>query len=189
MDRERFDALARRVGASGSRRAVLGGLVGAAALSGGLIADTDARNRRRRRRRQNAVVVCFGSATCEFRSGGGQDLDECAFINSTIMQGGNCGGCSLRQADLRGANLDGTQLGGASLREANLRGTSLIGADLRGAVLRGACLTDANLTNALTDGGSLKSTQLAGTYLCRTTLPDGQVANDNCGQLADCCSS
>lgn len=189
MDRERFDALARLLGAAGSRRAVLGGIVGAAVL--GTAFDVDAKKRKNRnkgkngkkgRKGKNSQEVCFGSAACEFKDQGGQDLAECNFSGTNVFVGNNCGGCSLRASNFSNADLSGTDLRGAGLRDANLNGATLINADLQGATLSGACLTDADLTGAKTDGGSLR-----GALFCRTTLPDGTVSNANCTSGDSCC--
>lgn len=190
MDRAHFDALARSLAGGTSRRAMLGTALGAAVLGLGLAAadDADARNskqrRRRRRRKQNAAAECYGTLTCQFSNAGGQDLDDCNFSGASTLEGGNCGGCSLRGADLSNASLTHTNFGGAGLRGANLRNSNLAGADLRGSSLRGACLTDANLSGAQVDGSTLR-----GSYQCRTTLPDGSVSNTNCSDAPSCCST
>ncbi len=191
MDRERFDALARLFGAAGSRRAVLGGLVGATVL--GTAFDVDAKKRKGRKKKNRkggkgrsnqppAQTTCFGNQTCVFKNTGGQDLAQCDFSNTDVMEGKNCGGCQLRAADLSGADLDGTDFRGASLRDANLNGATMVNARLEGAKLDGACLTDADLTGAGTDAGSL-----TGVKFCRTTLPDGSVSNANCASAGACC--
>jgi uncharacterized protein YjbI with pentapeptide repeats len=192
VDREHFDALARSLAGGTSRRAMLGTALGAAVVGLGLSAveatDHNKRQKHRRRRRknkkQNANAQCFGTLTCQFSNAGGQDLDDCNFAGTATLDGGNCGGCSLRQADLSGATLHHTNFGGASLRDANLRGADLTGADLRGASLRGACLTDADLTGAQLDGSTLR-----GSFQCRTTLPDGTISNTNCLDGGNCCAT
>ncbi len=188
MDRAHFDALARSLAGGTSRRAMLGTALGAAILGLGLreanAADNHKRRQRRRRKNKNknATTQCYGTKTCDFSNKGGQYLNDCNFAGSTALEGGNCGGCNLRDADLNNASLVETNLGGATLRNANLRGANLAGANLRGSSLRGACLTDVDLTDVQVSGSSLR-----GSYQCRTTLPDGTISNANCLDAGNCC--
>ncbi|NEU83222.1 pentapeptide repeat-containing protein [Nostoc sp. UIC 10630] len=100
-----------------------------------------------------------------------------ASLMGTDLRAANLQDADLRSANLRGANLRGANLRGANLTNANLTNADLTNANLTNTDLRGANLTDATLTNATVPKHKLKNA-----YLCKTTLPKGDVSNQNCGK-------
>ena len=178
MDRNRFDALARLLGATGSRRGALGALLGGALLGTGF--DAVAKNKKNNRNKKKNKTTCFGTESCPF-PGDGQDFEACNLAGSELE---SCDGCSFRRADLAEAGFDGGSYQGASFREANLRGADLSGADVSGASFRDACLIDADFTGANTDGA-----HFGGATFCNTTLADGSLDDSGCDQANACCGS
>lgn len=177
MDRTRFDALSRRLGAAGSRRSALGTVLGAALLGSGI--GVDAKKKKRRRRNQNnQPLTCFGTDVCEFPSPG-QDFADCDLSNTSME---NCSGCDFRRADLADVDFEGGNYQGSSFREANLRGADLAFTDISGASFRDACLVAADFLDANTDGADFRDA-----ILCNTTLSDGSIDNSGCDKLSDCC--
>ncbi|MGH2618874.1 MAG: pentapeptide repeat-containing protein, partial [Thermomicrobiales bacterium] len=179
MDRERFDAVARVLAKTGSRRTALGALLGAGLLGHGLDAEARKgkdRNKRRggndkgrakRRERERGLRAeqvpsrCFNNTTCT--PGPGKNLGKCDFGGSSTLQ----------NKDLSGANLG----------KANLANANASGANFKGANLGGACLVEANLTNA-TFGNS---TNISTAVICRTIMPDGTTSNATCHLGTVCC--
>jgi hypothetical protein len=164
MDHQRFDRMARLIGTTGSRRALLGALLGAAALAPGGAAPAAKRRRRGRGGRlrgQQAAPGCYAGSPCV--PGSGANLVGCDFSHSDLVTG----------EDLSGANLSG----------ASLRGADATGANLRKANLGRACLVDADLSGAALDG----TTNLKGAVFCRTRLPNGKVNNTGCRKGTRCC--
>jgi hypothetical protein len=161
MDGDRFDLLSRAITGSATRRATLGGVLGAL-LGTRAVPSVDAKGRRRKRQR-GQTRACFAGRSCP--PGAGQSNRECNFADSTVF----------RDLDARGANLRG----------ANFANADLAGADLRGASLRDACLLNANLTGATIDG----TTSLEGAIFCNTTMPDGSTRDSGCQQSHPCCPS
>ena len=179
MDRERFDALTRLLGAEGSRRTALGAVLGAALAGRGSAAARKGRNRKKSKgKKKNRPRTCFGTKSCRFPSDG-QDFEDCDFAGDSLA---NCNGCNFRDADLGGADLSEGSYQGASFREANLRGANLEDADVSGVSFRNACLVDATLLGANTDGA-----HFGGAVLCNTTLPNGSVSNTGCARATACC--
>lgn len=180
MDRTRFDALTRLLGAEGSRRTALGAVLGAALLGRSLEthAKPNKKAKRRRRNRNRPPQPCFGTKSCRFPSDG-QDFEDCDFAGDSL---GDCNGCNFRDADLGGADLSEGSYQGASFREANLRGANFEDADVSGVSFRFACLVDATLLGANTDGA-----HFGGAILCNTTLSDGSVDDSGCDKATACC--
>ena len=112
MDRDRFDALARLLGASGSRRATVGALVGAALPSDGQTFEQC----------HLAGVWAEDCNGCDFR---GADLGNAAFSEVSMQ------GASFRDACLVGADFFAANLDGASLRGAILCNTIFPGGQIR----------------------------------------------------------
>jgi hypothetical protein len=172
MDRERFDALARSVWDSSSRRSALGALLGAALL-GPLAPLASAKRkpkekhqRRRKRKKGNkghggTPHRCYTGTACQ--PGPGQDNAECDFSQSTLFH----------KLDVQGSDLSGANFIGAQLSEANLQDVDL----------SGACLVGANLHGAIIDD----STNLEGAIFCRTLMPDGSINDQDCGKATACC--
>ena len=179
MDDRRFDAIARSLGTTRSRRGALGLLAGAAGLG---LAGADAKRRRKHGKgkqahpaAQSAVCAAAGSKSCTVaQAKPGAVLKDCDYAGASLytraLNAANLTRASLADADLSGANLAGANLSstcltGADLTLASLRGASLSGADLTGADLRGADLRGSNVTNA----------QLATAVVsCGTILPNGK---------------
>lgn len=185
MDKNRFDALARLLGTSRSRRATLGALLGGAMLGVGIDAEAKRRNKnknknkqRRRRNRNQAAQTCFGTKTCDFPSDG-QSFRECNLAGADLP---SCDGCDFRRANLADTDFYGHRFQGVSFRQANLSSADMRGADVSGSSFRDACLVGASLLDANTNGASFR-----GALFCNTILPDGTIANDDCGRLTECC--
>ena len=177
MDDHRFDAIARSLGTTRSRRGALGLLAGAAGLG---LAGADAKRHRRKGKQAkpaatSAACLAAGSKSCTLaQAKPGAVLKDCDYAGASLytraLNAANLSKASLADADLSGANLAGANLSstcltGADLTLASLRGASLSGADLTGADLRGADLRGSNVTNA----------QLATAVVsCGTILPNGK---------------
>lgn len=169
MDREQFDALARRVWTRQSRRAAVATLLGAALLghapaptSAKLLAKRKRNGKKRKKGKKNTRNrPCYTNTDCI--PGQGKDNAGCDFTFSTVF----------RDRDARGSHLG----------HSNLRGADLRGADLRGADLGGACLVGASLEGAKLGA----SVDLGGAIFCNTTMPDGTSNDSGCGQTTACC--
>lgn len=172
MDRERFDALARVLGTSGSRRGTIGALMGGALFGVGLTAEA------KKPKKSQKSKSCFGDKTCEFPEDG-KKFDGCNLAGTNIHK---CNGCSFRNANLASANFDEGSFQGASFREANLRSADFAYADVSGVSFRDACLVDADFTGANIDGASFR-----GSIRCATLLPDGSVDDSGCDKVNNCC--
>ncbi|MFN8594417.1 MAG: pentapeptide repeat-containing protein [Thermomicrobiales bacterium] len=168
MDRDRFDALTRLVGASRSRRSVVGAVVGALLLAPRPDAFADQRKRRgqsgkdqhRTRTRAEAVPAsCFGTGACT--PGPGANLAKCDFSEATLS-GVVCTGCNFKNASLRGATASNANFKGANFDK--------------------TCLVDANLT-----GANLTNANLSSAIFCRTIMPDGSINNSGCAKGTTCC--
>jgi hypothetical protein len=166
MDRGAFDTLAQIIAAKRSRRAAVATVLGAA-LAGRLPAAAEGKSKGKGKGKGKGVGgvlqlprSCYRNKRC--RVGPGKHDSKCDFLGAT----------AFRQADVHGIDLRG----------ANLIGVQLDGADLTGANLAGACLVGANL-----QGATLDQANLDGAIFCQTTMPDGSLNNDGCGQGTPCC--
>ena len=181
MDRVRFDALTRLLAAGGSRRGVLGALLGGTLL-GGLEAAAKKKNKNKNKRKnknkQQSDDTCFGTLECEFPSDG-KDFEDCYFENANV---GSCNGCNFRGADLGYADLTEGSYQGASFRSAGLRNAYLDYSDVSGASFRDACLNRTSFLGANIDGADFR-----GAFLCDTQMPDGSIDDSGCDNLPDCC--
>jgi hypothetical protein len=181
MDNDRFDALARLLGAAGTRRGTLSALLGAAFL--GAAPEVEAggedheKRRRRNRRRDNdrdkkkkkrkkkdkpppPPPPCPGTGSCAFPAPG-LDFENCNLVERIIP---DCSGCNFRAANLHSADLSFSDVSGASFRN--------------------ACLVGANFFKADTDGA-----HFGGAIFCNTITPDGQTNDSGCHLVNDCCPS
>jgi hypothetical protein len=168
MDRDRFDALARLLGSTGSRRAALGALLGTGLA--GTAADAAAKRGRRRRRvnrrgghvrAQQVPANCFTNPTCT--PGPAKNLSKCDYADSATLAGKN--------------------LKGSNLTNANLAQADATGADLRAVNLGKSCLTNADLSDAKINA----STNFSTAIFCGTIMPDGSINDRDCGQPTRCC--
>ena len=209
MDEQRFDAIARSLGTSRSRRGALGLLAGAAGLG---LAGADAKRRRKHGKgkqahpaAQSAVCAAAGSKSCTVaQAKPGAVLKDCDYAGASLytraLNAANLTRASLADADLSGANLAGANLSStcltgadltlASLRGASLSGADLTGADLRGADLRGSNVKPAQLATATVDCGTILPDNKPGSCPPRTTCVAGAcvcqpgkvtLANGSCG--------
>jgi hypothetical protein len=116
MDHGSFDRIARLLGNAGSRRAVLGALLG-----GGLLGSTEALARKGNKRRsgkrgrgrvaaQQVPANCFSSGNCT--PGPGKNLSKCDYGDSATLAGKNVKGSNLTNASLVGADATGADLRG-----------------------------------------------------------------------------
>ena len=175
MDRLRFDAIARLLATTGSRRRTLGALLGAALL--GHTVEALAKpggkrrgngkgknnNRRRKIKAQAVPASCFSGAACI--PGPAAYLAKCDFTDSTLLAGVNCSKSNLSDASLLRANASG-----ANFTKANMSRVCFVDADLTGATLAA-------------------STNLLGAVFCRTTMPDGSTSNSGCSKSTKCCQT
>jgi uncharacterized protein YjbI with pentapeptide repeats len=100
-----------------------------------------------------------------------------AYISVADLRGADLRGANLRFASLGLADLRDANLSGADLRDVNLSGANIEGADFRGADLRGAYHRSTNLR-----GAYHRNADLRGATLCNTTLPNGEVGNNDCSK-------
>jgi hypothetical protein len=169
MDREQFDAFARLVWTTASRRAALGALVGAVVLGGAFnpavakprSKDKKQGKRKRKKGNKGKKRPCYPGTNCQL--GPGNDNSGCDFTESV----------RFFALDVQGANLS----------QANLTEAQLAGADLRGVDLSGACLVGANLLNATIDD----ETNFDDAILCRTLMPNGEIDDSGCDEGTRCC--
>jgi hypothetical protein len=193
MDREKFDALARLLGAEGTRRSALGALVGAALLGTGIDAEAGKRRRRKKNRKRNRKQArrqeqqqirealqapCFGNKGCVFPDPG-KRFTNCLFPGINID---GCSGCDFDSADLGSADMDFANFQGSSFQRTNLRAAELAFSDVSGADFTGACLASADFFGANVDGAKFKDA-----IFCNTIWVDGQVNNTGCSETNRCC--
>ena len=188
MDDRRFDAIARSLGTTRSRRGALGLLAGAAGLG---LAGADAKRRKGKGKHakpaaQSAACAAAGSKTCTLaQAKPGAVLKDCDYAGADLA-GKALNATNLSKASLAGAKLAGANLAGANLANACLTGADLSGANLRGTSLSGADLTGADLCGANLRGSNVKPAQLAtATLCCATILPDNKPAG--CPAGTACC--
>jgi hypothetical protein len=169
MDRHQFDALARLVSGSTSRRGALAALIGVS-LVGREVEAHRPKGKRKVRAQAKAKTKtkakthassCYPSTNCI--PGKGRNTSGCDFANSTVFV----------QRDARGANLSNSNFTGADLSRADLRGTNLSGSCLVNATLR-----DARLGSSVNLGGAI---------FCNTVTPDGTIDNRGCNAGTACC--
>jgi hypothetical protein len=169
MDHESFDSLTRVMGKPGSRRAVLGTLLGtglAGALArGGVSAQTTCPPP------DNGV----NRSGCDYT---GQDFSSQDIHSSTY-----------RNTVFRDTTMVLTDLHSSSMRGADFENANLCRADLSSSVLREVNFASANLTMAdlSSSGGCGSATFTAGTTFCQTKMCNGSIRNDDCGTGAVCC--
>ena len=207
MDRERFDALARLLATTGSRRAALGVLLGAGLFgqSPDLLAkpgkgkgkDRGQDRKRRGKRGRNdrgdeqdpgsAVESGCGTKQCDPPEPG-STRSGCDFngFRGASFAGQDLHGSVFRRIDGRGTSFAGTDARGTVFAEACLRSASFRGARLGGSTWGGACLVDADFTGADLGGDA---GALSGALLCRTVMPNGTVNNRDCGRDTEICRS
>ena len=183
MDDRRFDAIARSLGTTRSRRGALGLLAGAAGLG---LAGADAKRRHKGKKgkhakpaAQSAVCAAAGSKACTVaQAKPGAVLKDCDYAGANL-HGAALNAANLSKASLAGADLHGANLAGANLANACLTGADLSGASLRGTSLSGADLTGADLCGANLRGSNVKPAQLAtATLCCSTILPSNKPATE-----------
>ncbi len=207
MDCDRFDALARLLATSGSRRAALGALLGAGLLGH----DSNAlakpgkgkrknrgKNRGRRKKRGRngpggdptpdpPVESACGTRHCDPPEPG-STRSGCEFnrFNGASFAGQDFNGSIFRRIDGRGTNVNDTDNHGSVFAEACLRSATFRGARLGGSTWSGACLVDADFTGA--DLGR-DADALNGALLCHTIMPDGSRNDRDCGVDTALCRS
>lgn len=159
MDQKQFDAVARAVAGTKSRRTVLATLAGFAVFATDEAAARNTR-KRRRRRKQRQAGTCYPGQGCV--AGQGRDSDGCDFSGSN----------AFHDANLQGARLSNTNLSGINAMRANLQGADL----------RGACIVETNLFEA-----NLQGADLRGAIFCNTMMPDGSMNVSGCDQATACC--
>lgn len=137
-----------------------------------------------------AVIVVAGCdspeeskiGACAIRPGA---LCEGNYMHRAKLAQSNLYDADLDHADLTGAVLTSSDLSGATMRAAGLAGADLDSvsfsyADLQGANFSKAEVDQVDFTGADLTGAVITPAQLARAKLCRTTMPDGTVANPNC---------
>jgi len=100
-----------------------------------------------------------------------------AHLEEANLSGSDLRDASFRYADLENINLQNANLEGASFRDANLEDANLRDANLRLVYLEGANLAGANLT-----GADVSLVNLDNATYCQTTMPDGTMRHDDCGE-------
>jgi hypothetical protein len=200
MDADRFDAIARRLGAQSTRRSALGGLIGAG-LTGAATTIGAGKNRsgkkgqkrRDKRRRPRPQGKCANPGPsrnlngCDFAgkdfSGqnlSGSEINDASFNNAELV-GADLSDSSMRRTSFRGANLCRATLTSASLNKADFRGAD-------GSQGRPTNLTLADLRSATCGGVQFD----ANTIFCGTRMCNGVIRNDDCPAGVDpthaCCA-
>ncbi len=194
MDADRFDAIARRLGARATRRAALGGLIGTALI--GAAATTAARKNpsgKKRKRRPQSERDCANP-------GPGKNLNGCDFAGKDFS-GKNLSGSEINDATFDDAELVGADLSDSSMRRTAFRGANLCRAKLSSAALNKADFRGSagpngrstNLTLADLRGSGCGGVQFdANTIFCGTRMCNGAIRNDDCPAGIDpehaCCA-
>ncbi len=202
MDRERFDALAKLLATTGSRRAALGALLsaglfgqdpGAWANPGKRKNTQKARKRRKKRGGRNndggsqepdQPARCCGTKQCAPPEDGSTRAG-CDYAGRSFV-GEDHNGSIFRGIDGRNANFTATDNRGSVFAEACLQGATFRGATLGGSTWGDACLFRADFTGANL-GGDL--TLFDDARFCDTVMPDGSVNNRDCGKATPCCQA
>jgi hypothetical protein len=172
MDRERFDALARLLATTGSRRVAFGALLGAGLAGTGL--ETKARKDKERKGRKRKDKTRKGKGRQKVRS---EAASCCSDSLCTPGKGKNLKKCCYVDDDVSGRNFSG-----ANLSKASFIDTDATDADFRRANLGNACFVDSDITGARVDD----STNLDGAIFCRTQTETGEN-NSGCDLGTPCC--
>ena len=179
MDRERFDALARLVATSTTRRTAMGALLGGA-LSAALGTATARKGRDRKSRGRNTkqqgrarieASSCCATGNCA--PGAGKNLARCCYEDQNLT------GKTFKGANLGGADFSGAILTNANFTGANLDKTCFIGADVTGAKFTGANTGTAIFCRTRTSQGIDDSGCQRGTRCCPACAADADCAD--CG--------
>ena len=182
MDRDSFDALARVLAKTPSRRLALGALLGAGlcglAGAGGGATERRQQTRNRRGQRKNAARPRAVAVDC-LHPGPGSDLSGCRF------QGVDFSDDDLSSSRMVGtiftnATLVGTDLSSSNLKDTRIRNANLCGADVSSSQLRNADFRGANLTNVDFRASSCDGAVFTGVVLCNTRTCNGTIRNDGC---------
>jgi hypothetical protein len=219
MDRDRFDALAKLLAASGSRRATLGALLGT--LLGGALDEGDARKRGKnndRGRNRDEDRQPDSRLQAERRGknrkrkprkkrggSGGQTPPPPACCGTEACPdpepGSTRSGCNFAGRSFAGRDHNGSTLRGIDGRGANFTATDHHGSVFAEACLQGARFRRAKLGGSTWGGACLfgadftgadlggDSAVFAGALFCDTTMPDGSVNDRDCGRATSCCRS
>lgn len=165
MDEQHLDQVARRLGATGTRRTAFG------ALLAGLLLPLEAtargrdkhrtRHGNRSRRSRVQTEACWRAGACIVSKG--SNVSQCDLAGYVAPESLDCTRCNFSRANLRGADLTDV--------------------DLTRANLNASCLVDANLSGATVTN----STNLYNAIFCRTIMPDGSTNNSGCGSGTPCC--
>ncbi|MFN8590509.1 MAG: pentapeptide repeat-containing protein [Thermomicrobiales bacterium] len=184
MDRDRFDALARVLATSASRRAAIVTLLGGG-LAGGSVAGRERHGANRATRGGRDRVR--GEAACGSPRHGA-NMNGCNF-NGRDFSGDDLSAASMVGTTFNDATLIGTNLSSSNLRDAKFRRANLCWADLSSAILRGTDFTNANLTGAnLRSSSGCNTAIFSGATFCHTVMCNGAVRNDHCpGGGPVCC--
>jgi hypothetical protein len=197
MDAERFDAIARKLGARATRRGALAGLIGTGLA--GAAAVRAARNDRRGKKGRRGAGRPRAKANCA-NPGPSKTLNGCDF------SGKNFSGKDLSGSEINDATFANAELVGADLSDSSMRRTTFRGANLCRATLTSASLNKADFRGA--DGPNGRPTNLtradlrssgcggvqfdANTIFCGTRMCDGAIRNDDCPAGVDpehaCCT-
>jgi hypothetical protein len=206
MDPTAFDRLVTSLGATASRRTILGVLLPVLAALMRPAFETHARKdrgqgkrrggsergipRRRKKARRKApgrqrvraeAASCCGDRACPV-PGPGAQAAKCDFRGADL-HGLNLQGAQLAKITGTGADFSGVEARGASFGAACLRGANFAGAQLEQTQFGGACLFFADLTDATVD----VTRTLRAALLCGTTLPAGTVSDRDCAKSSPCC--
>jgi uncharacterized protein YjbI with pentapeptide repeats len=114
-------------------------------------------------------------------------------LSNANLSNANLSNANLSNANLSNANLSNAYLSNANLSSVNLSGAFLYKIDLSNinlnkANLKGVKLINVNLKNANLNGAELNGADLSGAdpksaKLCKTTLQDGKISNDDCSKF------
>lgn len=183
MDRGGFDALARLVATTKSRRGVLGVVLGAALLGHGIAADAKPHSGRKNGKSRSARDA--GKKRDSRGRQRGRDPVAAEAVAASCFTGSNCNpapGANLKKCDFGGQTIENLDLSGSNLKGANLANADASGSNFSNANLDGACLVEADFS-----GGSLAGANTSGAIFCRTIMPNGSINNTGCNKATACC--
>ena len=192
MERNRFDTLTRLlVTPLGSRRALLGALLGASLMgrASDLLAKPGKQRKRRKKRGHEGTQTsapepqsCCGTKRCDPPQAGSTRAG-CDFGGRSFARQ-NLNGSVFRGIDGRLSNFFASDNRGSVFTDACLFAATFRGAKLSGTVWDGACLLAADFTGADFGGDA---TALERATLCFTVMPDGSRNDRDCNNLPPCC--
>ena len=193
MDRARFDALAKLLASTGSRRKTFGALLGATFLGHQLEGEADAKGKGKGRGHNNGRGK--GHSQGKGRGGGkGKNNRKHHTTKAQASPPARCFGSGAcvpkKQANLAKCDFTGSNaLENVNCTLCNLSDSSLLRADASGANFTKANLSRVCFVDADLSGATFSNTNTSGAIFCRTRMPNGSINNTGCTKSTKCCQT